>query len=361
MPVPFPETGSGVEIELLKQLFTREEAAVALELSAQSETIDKIYRRLDKGRFTKEEVRHHLDALVEKGSIIGFIHDKKGEMVYQKIPLAIGMFEFQVDRINRKISELFFQYHDEAFAGAMISMKTKQMRTIPVNVKIEPYFVVDNYDNARAIVHASPGPYALMNCVCRQARETLDQPCACTDMRETCITLGNSARYMLARGVARELSKKEMLKFLTKAKKEGLVLQPENTRDPSFICCCCGCCCAVLEAAKKYDRPVDFIHANYQAHILTDRCDGCEDCRERCPMDALSRVNSHMAIDHDRCIGCGLCVSVCPQKALRLVKKKQQTIPPEGKDDMYKRMLKERYGLWGTLAFGGRMALGKKV
>ena len=28
--------------------------------------------------------------------------------------------------------------------------------------------------------------------------------------------------------------------------REGLVLQPSNTRDIDFVCSCCGCCCGIL-------------------------------------------------------------------------------------------------------------------
>ena len=45
MPVPFPETESGVEISLLKQLFDEEEAYISLQLSAIPETINRIHGR----------------------------------------------------------------------------------------------------------------------------------------------------------------------------------------------------------------------------------------------------------------------------------------------------------------------------
>ena len=49
MPVPFPETKSGVEISLLKNLFDEEEAYIALQLSALPESIDKIHGRFKDG------------------------------------------------------------------------------------------------------------------------------------------------------------------------------------------------------------------------------------------------------------------------------------------------------------------------
>jgi len=52
LPVPFPQTSSGVEIRLLKYLFNPEEAAVACELSASREPVSKINKRLAKKGFT---------------------------------------------------------------------------------------------------------------------------------------------------------------------------------------------------------------------------------------------------------------------------------------------------------------------
>ncbi|MFX0081889.1 MAG: hypothetical protein ACFE94_09065 [Candidatus Hodarchaeota archaeon] len=44
MPVGYPATKSGVEIKILKHLFTPEEAEVALKLKFQPESLKKIYR-----------------------------------------------------------------------------------------------------------------------------------------------------------------------------------------------------------------------------------------------------------------------------------------------------------------------------
>ena len=54
MPVPFPETKSGVEISLLKHLFDEEEARIALQLSALPEPLDRIHRRLKEEEISKE-------------------------------------------------------------------------------------------------------------------------------------------------------------------------------------------------------------------------------------------------------------------------------------------------------------------
>jgi electron transport complex protein RnfB len=360
LPVPYPETLSGVEISLLKHLFTEEEARIALNVSALPEGVKKIHNRFKEGEISAEHLTSLLDNLAKKGAIMS-VPNPRGGRRYSKMPLAIGMFEFQVDRITKEYAEDFYKYEDEGFADAFLKTETKQMRTIPVNVDINPEFLVGKYDDARALIEKSPGPFAVMNCVCRQGKEKMGHKCSQTDIRETCFTIGKSARLMMERGVARKLSKPEMLDLIGRAEKEGMVLQPANNQEPGFICCCCGCCCGVLTAAKKYDNPSEFLHANFLVEINPDKCTACGECIELCQMDALESVNNHTEVLEKRCIGCAVCVSACATDAISLIKKDKETIPPRNNQEMYKKMIKERFGLFGTLKILGKAALGKKI
>ncbi len=363
MPIPFPATESGVELRLLKHLFSVEEAEVALCLSALPEPASKIYRRLKRKDLTVGRLEVMLKRLYKKGAIRG-VRSRNGTIGryrYSKVPLAIGMFEFQVDRITKKFAEDFFEYEKEAFAGALLDQGTKQMRTVPVNVSIDPEFHVGQYDDIRAIIKQSPGPFGVMNCVCRQAKDQMGKSCTHTDIRETCLTMEGAVESMKDLGVCREITREEALKILTKAKKAGLVLQPENTQHPHFVCCCCGCCCGVLTAAKFYDKPASFLHSNFQVEVDPEKCDGCDTCLERCQMDALKRENGYMKADPDRCIGCGLCVPTCRQHAIRLIKKDKEWVPPKRSNDMYKQIMMERFGIWGSMKIAGKAILGLKI
>ncbi len=361
LPVPFPPTESGIEIKLLKSLFTEEEAEVAIHLSALPEKVSKIHKRLKK-RYSEHELENMLRQMVKKGSIHGMQDKKeKGKLLFSKMPLAIGMFEAQVDRISRDVAESFYKYEEEGFADAVLGTKTLQMRTIPLNIKIEPDFHVSNYDDISKIIKDSPGPFAVMNCICRQAKDKLDKPCKATEIRETCILLEGGVEFAKILGVGREISKEETLRLITRAKKIGLVLQPENNQRPHFVCCCCGCCCGVLTAAKFYDRPAEFLHSNHYAQVTPEKCTLCETCLDRCQMDAFVRVNNHMEINTDRCIGCAACIPTCKGRAIRLIRKKNVTVPPKTSGDMYKKIMIERFGLWKTAKVAAKAALGKKV
>ena len=361
-PIPLPASSTGVELKLLQSLFTEEEAIISLQLSALLERPEKIHKRFKKNDISIEELEEKLYHLFQKGAIRGVKDRKnKGKFQYSKMPLAIGVFEAQVDKISKETAELFFEYEKEGFADALLGNKTNQMRTIPLNVKIDPEFHVSNYDDITKIIKESPGPFAVMNCVCRQAKDTMEKSCLKTDKRETCILIEDGVDFAKNLGVGKEISRQETLKLISQAKKTGLVLQPENNQYPHFVCCCCGCCCGVLTAAKSYDQPVKYLHSNYFAEIDAEACNVCETCLERCPMDAIDRTNNHMATNLDRCIGCGACIPTCKERAIRLIKKEKEVVPPMTDKDMYKSILIERYGLAGSLKFVAKAALGMKI
>ncbi len=362
LPIPFPATRSGVELRLLQKLFTREEAEIALHLSALPEKASKIHKRLGKTTISLERLEQSLNRMAKKGAIRAVRHRRKrDEFRYGKMPLALGMFEAQVDKITKDLAEDFFEYGGEAFGATVVGNKTNQIRTIPLNLKIEPDHHVSNYDDISKIIGDSPGPFAVMNCICRQAKDKTGHSCSRTEDRESCILIEGGVAFARNLDVGRELSKEEVLQLISKAKKAGLVLQPENTQHPHFVCCCCGCCCGVLSAAKLFEKPAQYLHSNYFAQVEAEKCGLCEVCLKRCPMDAFSRTNNHMEVSLDRCIGCGACIPTCKTKAIQLIRKEKVKVPPKTGTDMYKNIMLERFGWLGTLKIAAKAFVGAKV
>jgi len=363
MPVGFPESKTGLDIKLLKHLFTQEEAAIALYLNAFPEPLAKIYKRNNDKAIPIAHFEKMLDNLVKKGAIMGgkMFSDSKENKHYSKAQLAIGIFEFQVDKITKEFAEDFYKYGDEVFAKEFITKKTTQMRTVPVNKSINAEYCVGSYDDINALVNNTKGPIAVINCVCRQAKDKMEDPCKKTDIRETCFIFDKPAEYFIRNKQGRKISKEEALELFEKAEKTGLVLQPENTQKPKFICCCCGCCCAVLTAAKKFPKPATFLHTNYYVEIDVEKCTGCKICEKRCNMQAIELAESLAVVDLDRCIGCGLCISSCKTNAISLKKKIKKTIPPKNQFSLYNKITHEKFGPLGTMKIIGKKVMGKKI
>ncbi len=358
MPVGFPATESGVEIRILQRLFTPEQAEIALQLSAIPEPVAAIQKRFDP-QSPLEELRTKLDEMARKGILLAL--PLGHEIRYAKMVFAVGMYERQLKNLTPEFERDSRQYAEEAFHKAFLTGKTTQMRIVPVNKQIAVERSVTTYDQIRAHIESSPGPFCAMDCICRHGQDLLGESCKQTKLRENCLTIGNAARWTADSGMGRAISREEMLDLLDQADKEGLVLQPENTKSPMFICCCCGCCCGVLRMARMHDRPADFFTSNFYAVADAEKCESCGTCEVRCQMEAISSPEGKAVVDRARCIGCALCVSTCPSGALTLVPNERPKLPPDDTKSLYLRLLHDRFGPFGMAKLAIRHKLGMKI
>ena len=357
MPVPYPATESGVELRILRRLFSPDDARLALLLGMIPEPLATIHRRA--GRKTpRAALGAALDGMAERG-LIQRAATKRG-VLYGKAPLVIGFYESQVNRLTPEFQRDVERYGDEGF-GAALAAHTPQLRTVPINEPIPFERAVGRYDDIRAFVRASPGPFAVMNCICQQGKDLLGQPCKQTHDREHCLTIGMAAESLAERGTARLITKDQMLGFLDRADREGLVVEPQNTQDPIFICCCCGCCCGVLTAAKKLPHPASAFATNYHAAVDAAACNACLICEDRCQMGAIACEDGTAAVNLDRCIGCGLCVTACPTEAIRLALKPDAHVPPKDMGRLYGRMYRERFGALAVAEAVAKRLVGAKT
>jgi len=64
-------------------------------------------------------------------------------------------------------------------------------------------------------------------------------------MRDNCLMIGPAAQWAMETGAGREITREEMLELLDRADRDGLVLEPENTKSP----CSCAAAAAVVAAS----------------------------------------------------------------------------------------------------------------
>lgn len=357
MPVGFPVSRTGLDIKILKQLFTVEEANVALELSMLPEPLKRIYPRLKKYGYSREEAGNILNSMIGKGIIFG-----RKNKYYSKLQYAIGIFEMQGGRLTPSFAAASKEYGIRDFKNEFINKNIPgQIRTIPVGRSIIRENFTDTYDNIRDLIMNTKGDIVIHGCVCREGFDLLGKPCKLSDLRETCIALKGIAKSFIRAGKGRVVTKIEMLALLDEFEKTGFVLQPENCRDPELICCCCGCCCGVIAMLKQFPRPADHYSSNYYAAVDTNLCIGCETCENRCRMDAISVAAEKAFVDTGRCIGCGLCTSSCPTGAVTLQKKDKIKIPPADHKTLYQTILKKKIGLLNYSKVLVKYMLGMKV
>ena len=368
-PVGYPSTPSGIDISLLKHLFTPEEAQIATQLSTiKLEPAGRIYRRAKKsGLVTSlEQLQIILDRMAYKGTVLVYREGYKEKRYKNAGVTAGGIVDFQVNRLTRDLVDTFHQYHVEVFARAEMtgSRGVPQLRTIPVekSIPVPDKHLVSTYDDVRTLVENAAGPIAVANCVCRQTKDIQGQPCTHSDIRETCLQIGTDhARQYVEMGIARYITKEEAFNILEKAQQAGFILQPENSLRPEAICCCCGDCCGLLSAVVKSPRPADLYATNYYAEVDPALCRGCGTCVKRCQLKARTIANGVSTVNLDRCIGCGNCVVTCESHASRLHKKDNAFIPPKDKDTTFMKIMSRKVGRWNMLKIRLKMLLGLDV
>jgi len=340
-PISFPKTESGVEIRVLRHLFTPEEAQIASKLNYLPELPKKIYRRIKEIGLTPEQLEERLDKMYDKGSISrASIESKK---FYFNAPFIVGMYENQLGHLTKEFLINSKQYLKEKFfEKGYNTTGIPQLRVIPIDESITAEQSIATYDGLRNVIENSEGVIGIMECICRQGKDLLGDPCKKSDLREVCFTFRGAAELQHEKGLARLITKDEALSILEKVKEEGFVLQPDNSKRPSYMCCCCGCCCEVLTNQKRFDAPAKLFATNFYAEVNPELCIGCGVCEEQCNMNAVEIEDDTSIINKDRCIGCGACVFTCTQEAISLKKKEEEISPPKNTGEKIKIIMENK-------------------
>ena len=344
LPIGYPTTESGVEIRILKQLFTPEEAKVATKLGFELEPLEEIFKRVDQTEISINDLELLLDNSVSKGAI----HSKKegNKKYYANSLFMIGMYDMQFHKskeFSMEFKENASQYFREGMTEELFRTGINQLRVIPIGESITHEHNIASYDDIRKIIENKDGPIVVALCVCRHKKEVVGEPCSQTNLIESCFVLHDDyVHTYIEQGWGREVTKEEALEILKKTEKDGLVYQPGNSQRPGSLCCCCGCCCGYLADITEFPRPLDIISSNYYAEVDSELCTGCGTCLDRCQMDALTLIDEKSSVNLIRCIGCGVCVPTCPSEAIHLLKKEKDTIPPKDWDTLYAMIMEKK-------------------
>jgi formate hydrogenlyase subunit 6/NADH:ubiquinone oxidoreductase subunit I len=338
MPIGYPATQSGVEINLLKTIFTPKEAVIATHLGYKHKTVDQIFETASVVVHSKEELTRVLDEIVAKGGITRRRRDSQNQ--YAVLPLVLwGMYEQQLKRLSPEFLMNFGQYMQNEFGAELASSRVPKMRVIPVEESIQVEHFVATYDELRHLIEQAGDHIAIQECMCRKVADLQGRHCELTDRREVCMSLGDLADLYIEEGWGRKISQEEAFALASKSEEEGLVLMPGNEQEAEFICACCNDCCGMLGMVKHLPRPADVVASNYYIQVKAELCTGTGTCVQRCPMGAVIMDDTVASIDLGRCIGCGLCVPTCPENAMVMVKKAQEFVPPRTEEDLFDMIL----------------------
>ncbi|MDI6743468.1 MAG: hypothetical protein QMD11_12105, partial [Smithella sp.] len=268
--------------EILRLLFTPEEAALAVHMSFKYKSVSKI---AGAASVKEEDAKNHLESMANKGII--YSRNKEGVKFYGLLPLIPGVFEFPFMKgggtpMHKRLGELWEAYHHEALGASFAGQPTPLMRVVAVEKSIKPENRVHPYEEVRNFI-SKANYIALTHCACRVSVAKCDKP------KEVCLIFEDVAEFLVERGFARHISKEEGMKVLDEAEKAGLVHTSNNSSDKALLICnCCPCCCTVLRGMTQLKHPHAFEPSRFEARVISENCNGCAICaEERCPMKTI--------------------------------------------------------------------------
>ncbi|MCP4756108.1 MAG: 4Fe-4S dicluster domain-containing protein [Proteobacteria bacterium] len=332
---------------LLEALFNEEEARLALNLSPFApEPPEKLAERLD---LDPQNTAATLDLMADKGLIYCSLRGE--DKWYKTIQLVPGIFELQFMKGEytpraKELAKLFDAYfhapRPEADKGekgekgeAPKGPNVHFARVIPIEKTVTPEMEVFPYEEARRYIDQAD-TITVSVCYCRHERRLLDHGCEYPD--DVCLQFGSFARFVKERGFGREITHEEAHRIMVKSSEAGLIATSSNTREKiDFICNCCTCCCGILRSVVEMGMPAKSLASNYLAEVDPDTCTGCEDCLDRCQMDAIVVEDVAAQVNLERCIGCGVCVPTCPSESLTLFRREDLKEPPRNFSELITR------------------------
>ncbi len=333
LPGGYPATESGVEMDILKRLFSQQEAKLAVCLSLIPEVPEAIALRTG---LNVEAMAQKLDKMSRKGLI--YRVKQGGEKAYSAAMFIMGIWEYHCNDLTEDLVQDFNEYLPQIQLKSWMKSKTKHKRIVPVSATIVPELNIFSYDDAEALIK-SQKKIVLGTCICRKEQQLIGK--GCSGPLDVCLFFGGGAYYCEENNLGCDIGVEQALEALERGRKAGLVLQPSNSQKPVTLCMCCGCCCLFLKNIKAMDKPGRYVHTSYYTQVDEEKCIACGACADRCHMDAIT-VDKIASMNPDRCIGCGVCVTDCPTDAMLYKEKADQYVPPVNIYETFMNMALER-------------------
>ena len=323
LPNGYPSTPTGVELCLLQKIFTEEEARLFQKLKLSFESTEQIAERTG---IDLEYLRKRLPEMAEKGQIFA-IHLGPLSM-YKLLPFMFGIYEFQVNRLDREFVSLSEEYMDLAFGEEFFSHAPAMMKVIPVGINLSSSTVIEPYESVARLIEGARS-WGVNDCICKKSRAIEGH--RCDKPMEVCLAFAPIERAFDNSNGMRPLTREAALAILKMAEEAGLVHMTSNMKSGHvYVCNCCKCCCHPLRQYNLH-RKNAAAKSNYIAVVDSDLCNACEICLNRCQVNAI-RVNGSAVIGD--CIGCGLCSTACPNGAISMVRRSDRDLPPIPVDEL---------------------------
>ena len=324
-------------IDLLKEMFSPAEAQVALAIPndlapLQVVSMENICARTD---LPLPAVAEALESMAER-NILFTAPVKDGSTGYALLQVGYGLPQTffwggKEDETAKRMAKLVLNYFkvpttQKVYGG----VRTKSFKYSPANKSIEiPMQGVMPNEQIGPIVNAAT-KIAVAHCPCRMSAKILGRT-DCPHSLEVCVKYDELAEFVIAKGLAREISKDEAHQIMANSEKEGLVHMVDNAQGQiKHTCNCCGHYCWNVGIIRRRKIPRDQLMAVYFIRETElEECIGCGACADICPVDAVKMVEEKPRVDQDWCIGCGVCAIQCPADVISIKRRIENKGPQD--------------------------------
>ena len=308
-------------IAFIQHLFTEEEASAVRRLSGFGGRTALAVARAE--HRPVNEVEPILQRIAfEKYAIAS--HGPAGHEKYQLTPVMPGIFEMVLFGVtpekmtdwHRRFAQLFEALYETGYSADYGEYPAPFVRFLPLDHIGRTHPMALPSDKLEVVLDRYK-VFAVGQCQCRMTMNILGKGCG--RPLGNCAVMGDWAKQSIERGVARQVSKEEMLAIKMEAEKLGMVswiMNVESSRG-QVSCTCCGCCCHAMRQVNEFNVPSMAAPPHFLPRLDANRCTHCGKCARLCPMGALNVKLKEKTWEHRiaRCIGCGLCAAACDRLA----------------------------------------------
>jgi electron transport complex protein RnfB len=301
-------------MELLRLQFTPEEAELAIQVGFRRRKLDEIQKRTG---MELRALKQMLGTMAYKGTMWvtpgaedpdyrtmgiggpGLIETGGwGNIRFPHSVLVMkALHKFQVDLALKWLPSL----------GAPATRVWTTPAALPAGARPE--------ENVAEIIRQA-GCWGVSTCSCRLPHWIADPGNHCKHQLETCLFMGDMARWGSEWGMCRLITYDEAMGILRRCNEEGLV----HTHDPrEFICNCCHDCC-VFFVGRPQTGIIPLQPAEFVARVDEATCTACGDCTDCCPAGAI-QMDTYAVVDDGKCLGCGVCFTACRSHSVKLARR----------------------------------------